>query len=401
MTAPTMPSTAAVAAASTTGPAAASTAPLRVLFICPTARAGTPQYIHNLMSHLGRRGHQVALLTSVGYELAAQARHYTVIEAIDRFTPRPLLWWRAWRALRRLRPQLLHYQGGQRPDMLLLLDHLLQTACDARSVYTPQELQSNSPRPHYDAACQRLLARMQHVFFNSAENREFVRQRWAMPMVNSSVVAVPDLLDFVRRDLQPVVPTVPAGRALVLCFGLIEPRKGIATLLEAFALLQRQRPDSHLAIVGKPLMDLAPLHAAIARHGLQGHVDLVAEYVSFERMAGYFERADTVVLPYEAGWNSGVIPVALGYRKPVVATTIASAAEAIIDGQTGLLVPPAAPQALADALRRVLDDAPQRAQMQPHLAEAARAQSWQPLVEATEAVYQQVLAGRTVSLQPA
>lgn len=366
--------------------------PMRVLFVCPTARAGTPQYVHNLASHLGRRGHRVGLLTGVGYELSKYAGDYTVIEAIDRFRPRPLLWWQARRQLRQLRPQVIHYQGGQHPDMLLLLDSVLRITSSVPAVYTPQELQSNTRRAHHDQACQRLLRRMRHVFFNSTENREFVRQEWQLDLAHSSVVPVPDLLDFVRRDVRAEAPAIPPGRALILCFGLIEPRKGIGTLLEAFARLRLARPDTHLAVVGKPLMELAPLHDSIARHGMQQHVDLVAEYVSFERMAGYFERADTVVLPYEAGWNSGVIPVALGYGKPVVATTIASAAEAVAHERTGLLIEPADAQILCNALLRMLDDGALREQMQPHLRQAAIDQGWAPLVKATEDVYRRLVS---------
>lgn len=365
--------------------------PMRVLFVSPAPRAGTVQYTHNLASHLARRGHQVSLLTGVGYELARYASGYTPIEAIDRFRPRPVLWWRLWRHLRQLRPQIVHYQGGQHPDLMWLLDSVLGAITPAVSVYTPQELRSNNRRAHHDKAAQSLLKRMRHVFFNSEENRDFVRKAWELELPHTSVASVPDLLEFMRRDVRPEPPAVPPGRPLLLCFGLIEPRKGIGTLLEAFALLRKLRPDTHLAIVGKPLMDLAPLRESIARHGMGDHVDLVAEYVSFERMAGYFERAETVVLPYEAGWNSGVIPVALGYGKPVVATTVASAAEAMTDEQTGLLVPPSDPQALCTALLRVLDDTVLRASMRPHLERAAAAQGWQPLVLATEAVYRRVL----------
>jgi len=365
--------------------------PKRVLFVSPTARAGTAQYTHNLASHLARNGHQVSLLTGVGYELGRYARDYTVLEAIDRFRPRPLLWWRLWRHLRKLRPQVIHYQGGQHPDMLWLLDRALRLLFPAAAVYTPQDLHSNNRRKHHDKAAQALLKRMQHIFFNSEENRGFVRRSWAIDVDHSSVAAVPDLLEFVRRDVKAEPPAIPAGRALILCFGLIEPRKGIATLLEAFARLRQTRPNTHLAVVGKPFMDLAPLHETIARHGMREHVSLVAEYVSFERMAGWFERADTVVLPYESGWNSGVIPVALGYAKPVVATTIASAAEAVIHEETGLLIPPSDVEALSQALLRVLDDRELRDRMQPLLRQAAIDQGWSSLVRATETVYQRLV----------
>ncbi|MBL8414917.1 MAG: glycosyltransferase family 4 protein [Propionivibrio sp.] len=367
--------------------------PIRVLLVSPAPRAGTVQYAHNLASHLGRRGHRVSLLTGVGYELAAYARDYTPIEAIDRFRPRPVRMWQLWRHLRELRPQIIHYQGGQHPDMFLLLDMLLRKRRETLAVYTPQDLHSNSRRAHHDAAARSLLGRMSYLFFNSEDNRAFVRDHWRLDVSQSSVKPVPDLMDFMRQDVCPEPPAVPNERRLLLCFGLIEPRKGIGSLLEAFALLRKQCPDAHLAVVGKALMDTAPLHEAIERHGMASHVELVAQYVSFERMAGYFERAECVVLPYEAGWNSGVIPVAYGYRKPVVATTVAGAGEVVRDGQTGLLVPPADPGALAAALQRILDEPALRDTMQPHLEQAANDCGWQSLVDETESVYRRLLGG--------
>ncbi|MCP5229429.1 glycosyltransferase family 4 protein [Accumulibacter sp.] len=367
--------------------------PIRVLLVSPAPRAGTVQYAHNLASHLGRRGHRVSLLTGVGYELSAYARDYTVIEAIDRFRPRPARLWQLWRHLRALRPQIIHYQGGQHPDMLLLLDTLLRRRRETLAVYTPQELHSNTRRAHHDAAARRLLARMRHVFYNSEDNRAFVDESWKLDVEHSSVIPVPDLMEFVRSDLRAEAPSIPGDRRLLLCFGLIEPRKGIGTLLEAFALLHHRCPDAHLAVVGKALMDTAPLQAAIEHHGMASHVDLVPHYVSFERMAGYFERAECVVLPYESGWNSGVIPVAHGYRQPVVATTVAGAGEVVRDGETGLLVPPANPQALAAALQRMLDEPALREAMRPHLEQAAHDCAWQRAVDVTESVYRQILAG--------
>ena len=53
---------------------------MRILKISPTARAGTPQYAHNLANALVDLGHEVAMVTAVGYEMTPYPRKYEVLE---------------------------------------------------------------------------------------------------------------------------------------------------------------------------------------------------------------------------------------------------------------------------------------------------------------------------------
>ena len=78
----------------------------------------------------------------------------------------------------------------------------------------------------------------------------------------------------------------------------------------------------------------------------------------------------------------------------MVATTVAGAGEVVRDGETGLLVPPANPQALAAALQRMLAEPALREAMRPHLEQAAHDCAWQRAVDITESVYRQILAAR-------
>jgi glycosyltransferase involved in cell wall biosynthesis len=61
-----------------------------------------------------------------------------------------------------------------------------------------------------------------------------------------------------------------------------------------------------------------------------------------------------VVLPYVEATQSGVIPVAYSFGKPVVATTVGGLPAQVDDGKTGYLVPPRDERALADAVVRLL-----------------------------------------------
>ena len=99
-----------------------------------------------------------------------------------------------------------------------------------------------------------------------------------------------------------------------------------------------------------------------------------------------------VVLPYDEATQSGVVPVAYNYAKPVVATTVGALAECVTDRRTGLLVPPRDPQALADAIIHLLKN-PQEAAAMGRAGKQMLQRDWSPTVvaEQTVDVYQQAV----------
>jgi glycosyltransferase involved in cell wall biosynthesis len=202
---------------------------------------------------------------------------------------------------------------------------------------------------------------------------------------------IADLTAFVREHVPAESPKIASDSLVVLCFGLIEPRKGIRTLISAAPEIFRLVPNAVLLIVGKPLMDLRPIHDQLANLGLQEKVCLVPQYVTFAQMAGYFTAARLLVLPYENGWNSGVLASAFGFGKPVVATRVGGFDEVIEDGSTGLLVSPQNPRELAHAVVRLLNDDALYAHMTKNVRRAAKEISWDTIARVTEGRYSEVL----------
>lgn len=364
---------------------------LRILFIAPAPRAGTVQYTHNLANALVERGHCVTLVTGIGFELADYPRKYTALEVFDRYRPRPLRLCRfLWHCVT-FRPQIIHLQGAQHPALYILLWAMLRLLGRASFVYTPQDVLPNSLRPYHIRAFRFLYARMRHVFLNAKQNEPLVVENFAVPRERITVLPIADLTAFVREHVPAERPDIPVGSRVVLCFGLIEPRKGIHTLLSAAPEFLRQVPEALLVIVGKPLMDITPLQHQLTELGLQTRVRLVPQYVSFAQMAGYFTAARLLVLPYENGWNSGVLASAFGFGKPVVATRVGGFDEVVTDESTGLLVPPKDPAVLAQAIVRLLRDEALYARMVANVQAAAGDISWEAIARITEGRYVDVL----------
>jgi glycosyltransferase involved in cell wall biosynthesis len=73
-------------------------------------------------------------------------------------------------------------------------------------------------------------------------------------------------------------------------------------------------------------------------------------------VAREFQMSDVVVLPSDTEGFSNSILQAMYYRKPVVACAVGGNPEAIVEGETGFLIPPKNPAAMAEALRKLVND---------------------------------------------
>jgi glycosyltransferase involved in cell wall biosynthesis len=82
-------------------------------------------------------------------------------------------------------------------------------------------------------------------------------------------------------------------------------------------------------------------------------VSIVDRYLPVDDVTRWLAAATVVVLPYRSGTQSGVVPLAYAHGRGVVTTCVGGLAEVVREGETGLLVPPDDPAALAVALERV------------------------------------------------
>jgi glycosyltransferase involved in cell wall biosynthesis len=368
---------------------------MRVQIVDPSAF--TPPYDRALSAALVRAGAEVELVTSrFAYGDVPAAEGYAVRELFYRWSVGA-----PGSRLRRAGKLAIHV-----PDMLRfrrlaagadvvhlqwltapVLDvHLLP---DRPLVLTAHDLLPREPRAGQVRAQRQLFERVSAVIVHSEYGRRQLVERLGLPEGKVHVVhhgAFTQIAASAAGTLPAELAGGTSGRGpVVLFFGLLRPYKGLETLLRAW----RGIDGAQLWIVGRPMMDMAPLRA-LATDGVR----FVPRFVTNAEMPALFRHADVIVLPYaqtERFDQSGVLATALAFGKPVVLSDVGGFSEVAAAG-AARLVPAQDPAALHEALAELIGDPAARDRLGASALAAARGlYSWDAAARATLAVYERVL----------
>lgn len=191
-------------------------------------------------------------------------------------------------------------------------------------------------------------------------------------------------------------------RRIILFVGRIEPLKGLDSLLNAVALLcKRGFQDLHLMVIGgEPDADpdvitaeMSRLKALTADLGLDNHVTFLGKRDQ-DVLQYFYSAAEMVVMPshYE---SFGLVALeAMACGTPVVASETGGLVFLVKDGETGLHVPTAAPQVLADKLQLLLENDTELRRLGEQAAKYARGFKWSRVADRMIELYEE-LAGST------
>jgi glycosyltransferase involved in cell wall biosynthesis len=190
-----------------------------------------------------------------------------------------------------------------------------------------------------------------------------------------------------RTDLG-ISPTEP----VVGIVGRLIDVKAHSYLIHAVRFLLNEIPSVHLVIIGDGKLR-SYLESLTAQLGINEHVHFLGFRTDVSNLMGEF---DILALPSLSEGFGLVLLEAMAAAKPIVATRVSAIPEIVVDGETGLLVPPRDPVALAQALRQLI--------MNPTLAcdfgrcgrmRLEQRFTVQKMVEDTVRVYQSVLSRNT------
>ena len=229
--------------------------------------------------------------------------------------------------------------------------------------------------------------RMDQIITGSHNSRESVRRAFSLD--DRRITTIHDGVD--TRVFRPLGLERKPGE--LLYNGNSDDRnKGARYLLDAAAILRDRGTDFHLTFVDRPNAELAP--RMVRELGLEGRITFTGRLSTAELVQAH-NQAQVMVSPslYEGFGLPAAEAMACG--TPVVATTAGAFPEVILDGETGLLVPPGDARALAGAIAALLADPARRASMGAAAARRIEEHfSWRACAEKTAALYGEVLGRR-------
>jgi glycosyltransferase involved in cell wall biosynthesis len=252
-----------------------------------------------------------------------------------------------------------------------------------------------------------LARRCDLAITTNREDYESLRRRIAaapalIPIGSNIAPRLPE--DFDRHTWRARLGVRPDD--LLLCFfGFVNDRKGVDTLLHALHTLATERTQTgevHLLMIGGQtgssdptnVAYLAEIERLICELGVEDHVQWTG-FVPSEEVSASFSASDVCVLPFRDGVSflHGTLHAALAHGVPIITTQPRVSLPELVDGENILLVPPDAPEALADAIRRLAASS----ELRPTLATGALELSgqflWSKIAADTRELYLSVGVG--------
>lgn len=332
--------------------------------------------------------------------------------------PDPLMAWRIRRLIKTVKPDLVHSYGwisyscaaavlGTATPLLISVRDYGFTCAKRSLLYKGRECSGPSPvkclgcaSRHYGAAkgiaavagvyagrplLQRTITAIHSIttYVQRVTRRDLLNNRAIDPKASVMVpdFVIPSFLEDLPasdHDFEKRLPEVP----FILFVGALQAHKGIYELVAAYAKLRNAPP---MVMIGSKWPDTpTKFPPGITVHHNVAHSSVMASW----------ERSLFGVVPSRMPEPLGVVTLeAMSKGKAVVASATGGIVDIVVDGETGLLVPPGNPIALAAAMQRLIDHPELRARFGAAGRDRVRLFTADEVVPRYELLYQQILSG--------
>jgi len=364
----------------------------------PLQRAGAGNYIFNLIQALARvdRSNEYVIFAKPAHQAELGVNGPRVCFVPCEFAGRAvrLVWEQVGlpRQVRAHRLDVLHS-----PHYTMPLRHSARsvvTFCDMTFLLHP-ELHQPIKRVFFPAMMRVSARRADRLIAISESTRDDLVRLWAVD--RARIATIPLAADTGYRPRAPEEVVEVCGRyglqpgGYILYVGMLEPRKNVDRLVEAFGRVATELPGVDLVIAGRPGWMYDQIFAQVEALGLRERVRFTG-YVPHDALPGLYSGAR--LFAYPSKYEGFGLPVleAMSCGSPVVTTNVSSMPE--VAGDAAILVTPDDVAGLAAALLRVSGDPTLRAELSCKGLARAKAFSWERCARETMAVYEAAGAGK-------
>jgi glycosyltransferase involved in cell wall biosynthesis len=257
--------------------------------------------------------------------------------------------------IRQLDPQLIHIHFVSEGGRAFYWDRI--NVPIVATTWGQDVIFDNGPYPGAEFSLRKMLAKARIV---TATTHMLARETARYMPATKPICITPFGVDLSRFTLRDEKPND------IITLGFVKwllPKYGPDILIEAFAAIHRERPSTKLLMAGRGDMR-DQLEKRIKQLNLTDSVQILGP-VPHAKVPDLIRSFDIMLMPsiYQSETFGVAAIEASASAVPVIASKVGGVPEAVLHNQTGLLVPPRDPAALAQATLSLIDDAPRRRQM--------------------------------------
>ena len=318
----------------------------------------------NIINHMpeGRYRHVIICMTDYNPAFRARIRHSDVeCYALHKREGKDVgIYFRLWHLFRRLRPAIVHTRNlsaleAQLPAVLA------GVRCRVHGEHGRDIHDIDGRNRKYNLLRRAFRPWVDRYIPLSRDLEQWLRNQ--IGVTDNKIVAICNGVDSElfhpaqqSRETLPVDGFIGPDSIVIGTLGRMQTVKDQLTLVRAFVLLLKRLPEARkrlrLVLIGD-----GPLRAQAQAMLQQANaLELCWLPGSRDDTPALLRGMDIFVLPSLAEGISNTILEAMASGLPVVATHVGGNSELVVEGQTGALVPPANPDAMADALQRYIED---------------------------------------------
>lgn len=334
----------------------AANSKLDVMVVSFTGDSGLTDYSVSLCKELGKLV-SVQLVTAECFDHVKYAPDFPVVKPFRRTRHFPLDFFKFVAHVLRMRPRIVLFQSWLKSPLFELPWVLLFRACGIRVALTVHDLLPHYPRPWSKFECSVYYRCFDSLIVHSHKQREGL---WRMGVTKLPLVVPHGVYDLFntrnmnRETARAFFPDLDADTFVILFFGHLDERKGLTDFLDAASLLNKDCRFKFV-VAGKPdgrAATQAALNSARGKANVLIHDFLIPH----DEVQRYFAACDVAALPYREGTTSGVMKLAMAFKKPVVCTDVGDFSESL-SMWTGVLIDrQTLPASLAEGVVRARED---------------------------------------------
>lgn len=359
--------------------------PLRIAHIDTgrTLRGGQRQMLM-LARGLRERGHEQVIVSVEGSSMEARARQEGFrVFALPQSDPGHAFGVLLWRQqLKTWRPQIIHAHDGrgQTLSWLASLGLPVKRVASRRVTFFPSD--GWTYRLKYARTCDAVIA--------VSENIRELSVQAGVPV--GRITVIPDGIE-IPKELPGASERLSSRKSwecddhdfLIGFLGASTPEKGQDVAIEALALLAEKIPSARLILAGDEPGNESPSAPRALHLG------------PIEDLSRFMPGLDLFIMPSRAEGLGSSALWAMSFGVPVIATRVGGLPEIVVENETGWLIPPGSPQALAEAILQAASDRTRLLEFGRRGRERAEGFSADIMVSRTEALYRRIAGGASAN----